>query len=166
MFEYIKNIFLAVYRLMQGMYISLLNMCRPKVTEKYPENRGKKVWQERFRGLLTMPHNEKNEHKCNACGICSINCPNGTLQVISKKELDETTGKEKRVLDRYLYDLGSCTFCALCTESCPQGAITWSPNFEHTIFTRSKLLKQLNRENSKLEVKTKEEKEIVSTTKN
>jgi NADH-quinone oxidoreductase subunit I len=156
MIRYIKNIFLGIYRLLQGMYISLLNMIRPKVTEKYPENRGRKEMMERFRGLLTMPHNEKNEHKCTACGICMINCPNGTIQVISRKEPDETTGKEKRVLDRHLYDLGSCTFCALCTISCPQDAIAWSPVFEHTVFTRNKLVKQLNREGSKLEIKTRQ----------
>ena len=144
MIDYVKNIFLAIYRLMQGMYISMLNMCRPKVTEKYPENRGKKEYPERFRGSLTIRYNEKNEHLCNACGICAMNCPNGTIQVIIRKEPDETTGKEKRVLDKYLYDLGSCTFCALCTESCPQGAIAWTTNFEHTVFTRSKLVKQLN----------------------
>jgi NADH-quinone oxidoreductase subunit I len=64
--------------------------------------------------------------------------------VVSKKELDETTGKEKRVLDKYLYDLGSCTVCARCTETCPQDAIAWTNNFEHTVFTRGKLVKQLN----------------------
>ena len=160
MIGYIKNIIIGIYRLLQGMYISMLNFCRPKVTEKYPENRGKKELIERFRGLLTMPHNENNEHKCTACGICATNCPNGTIQVISKKELDETTGKEKRALEKYHYDLGSCTFCALCTVACPQDAIVWSPVFEHTVFTQNKLIKQLNLENSRLEVKNKVEKAI------
>ncbi len=153
MFRYIKNILLGIYHLLQGMYVSMLNMIRPKVTEKYPENRGKKVQFERFRGLLTMPHNDRNEHKCTACGICMINCPNGTINVVSKKVVDETTGKEKKILDKHLYDLGSCTFCALCTETCPQDAIAWTPAFEHTVFTRSKLVKQLNREGSKLMAK-------------
>ena len=153
--RYIKSIFLGVWRLMQGMYISMRNMLRPKITEKYPENRGKKVLMERFRGELTMPHNEKNEHKCTACGICMTNCPNGTINVISKKVLDEATGKEKRTLDQYTYDVGSCTFCALCTITCPQDAIAWSPNFEHTVYNRNKLVKQLNRENSILMVNDK-----------
>ena len=161
MIEYIKTLFLAIYRLMQGLYISMLNFIRPKVTERYPENRGKREY-DPFKGLLTMPHNENNEHKCTACGICVMNCPNGTLQVITKKEVDETTGKEKRTLDKYLYDLGSCTFCALCTITCPANAIIWKPDFEHSVYTRSKLHKQLNRENSKLEVKKIEEKEIES----
>ena len=156
MIEYVKKIFLAIYRLLQGMYITMLNMSRPKVTEKYPENRGKNPLPERFRGMLIMPHNEKNEHKCTACGICVVNCPNGTVQVISRKEVDETTGKEKRALDKYLYDVGSCTFCALCSTTCPQDAIAWTSDFEHTVFTRNKLVKQLNRENSRVEIKTKD----------
>ena len=145
MIEYVKNIIIGIYRLLQGMYVSMLNMIRPKVTERYPENRGKKEMMERFRGLLLMPHNEKNEHKCTGCGICMTNCPNGTIQVISKKEIDKTSGKEKRVLDKFMYDLGSCTFCSLCTIACPQDAIEWSPDFEHTVFTGSKLVKRLNR---------------------
>ena len=153
--RYIKSIFWGIWRLMQGMYISMCNMLRPKITEKYPENRGKAVLFERFRGELIMPHNEKNEHKCTACGICMVNCPNSTINVISKKVLDEATGKEKRALDRYTYDIGSCTFCALCTVTCPQDAIAWTPNFEHTVYNRNKLVKQLNREGATLEVKVK-----------
>ncbi len=154
-YSYIAEIVVGIWHLMQGMYIALLNMFRKKVTEKYPENRKTKVQFERFRGLLTMPHNEKNEHKCTACGICAMNCPNGTIQVISKKVMDEATGKEKRVLDQYLYDLGSCTFCDLCTTTCPQDAIVFTPAFEHTMYTKSKLLKKLNKEGSKLQEKEK-----------
>jgi NADH-quinone oxidoreductase subunit I len=153
--RYIKEIALGLYHLLQGMYISMLNMLRPKITEKYPENRKVKVHFERFRGLLTMPHNDQNQHKCTACALCQMSCPNGTISVISKKVADEATGKEKRVLDRYLYDVGSCTFCSLCTAACPQDAIAWTPFFEHTVYTRSKLVKQLNLEGSTVEVKTK-----------
>ncbi|MDR1129640.1 MAG: 4Fe-4S binding protein [Prevotellaceae bacterium] len=166
-FRYIKEIFTGCYRLLQGMYITLLNMLRPKVTQQYPENRGKKVYPERFRGLLTMPHNEQNQHKCTACGICMINCPNGTIEVINKTvetKIDTVTPegetktivKTKKVLDRYVYDLGSCTFCALCTSSCPQDAIEWSNVFEHSVFTRDRLYKQLNMEGSELVIKNKE----------
>ncbi|GHU93414.1 NADH-quinone oxidoreductase subunit I [Bacteroidia bacterium] len=148
--NYIKNIVVGIFRLLQGMYISMLNLVRPKITEQYPENRKTRKEFERFRGMLTMPHNEYNEHKCTACGICAMNCPNGTINVVSKKFKDEQTGKEKRMLDVYTYDLGRCVFCALCTQSCPQDAIEWSPTFEHAVFTRSKLVKQLNHEGSTL----------------
>ncbi|MDR2806495.1 MAG: 4Fe-4S binding protein [Dysgonamonadaceae bacterium] len=146
---------MGIWRLMQGMYVTLLNLIRKKVTEQYPENRGSVFPHERMRGQLVMPHNEANQHKCTACNICEMNCPNGTIQVISKKEVDEATGKEKKVLDRYLYDVGSCIFCALCTTSCPQNAIEWSNHFEHAVFTRTKLLEPLNKEGSSLAPKIK-----------
>lgn len=145
MIDYIKNIFLGIWRLMQGMYITMLNFMRPKVTEQYPENRGKVFPHKRMRGELVMPHNEANQHKCTVCGICELNCPNGTIRIISKKETDEASGKEKKVLDKYLYDVGSCTYCSICTISCPQKAIEWSNNFEHAMFTKAKLVQQLNK---------------------
>lgn len=152
---YIKKIIEGIWHLMQGMYITMLNFFRPKVTEQYPENRGKVFPHDRMRGRLVMPHNENNEHKCTACGICQMNCPNATIKVITKMEMNEETGKEKKVLDRYIYDLGSCTYCSLCTITCPQDAITWTTEFEHATFTRPKLYERLNRENSKLMQKTK-----------
>ncbi|GHT66328.1 NADH-quinone oxidoreductase subunit I [Bacteroidia bacterium] len=147
--NYIKSIVVGIFRLLQGMYISMLNLVRPKITEQYPENRKTRKDFERFRGMLTMPHNEQNQHRCTACGICAIHCPNGTINVVSKKVADET-GKEQRVLEVYTYDLGCCTFCGVCTTVCPQNAIAWTPAFEHAVFTRSKLVKQLNKEGSTL----------------
>lgn len=151
--RHIKSIFVGLWRLLQGMYITLLNMVRPKVTEQYPENRGKKVYPENFRALLTMPHDADNHHKCTACGICMMNCPNGTISVLSRMEADPATGRERKVLDRYVYELGSCIFCGLCTQTCPQNAIEWSNRFEHSVFDRAKLTVQLNREGSSLKPK-------------
>jgi NADH-quinone oxidoreductase subunit I len=133
----------------------MLNMIRKKVTEEYPENRGKVFPYERMRGELMMFHNEENQHRCTACGLCETHCPNGTIQIISKKEMNEETGKETRVLDQYLYDLGSCIYCAVCTNVCPNDAIEWSNHFEHAVFYRPRLLEQLNKEGSTLMKKTK-----------
>ena len=155
--RYIKDIVVGLWRLGQGMYISLLNFVRPKVTEQYPENRGKKEYFERFRALLAMPHDEGNHHKCTACGICANNCPNGTIKVTAKMEPDPATGRDKRVLDRYEYDLGSCIFCALCTQSCPFGAIEFSNHFEHSVFMKGRLSKTLNRPGSSLAPKPAKE---------
>ena len=91
------------------MRITMLNFCRPKVTEQYPENRGKKQMFERFRGDLVMPYNDKNEHKCTACGICQMNCPNKTVTIITQQITTET-GKTQNALDKYLYEIGSFKF--------------------------------------------------------
>ena len=53
-------------------------------------------------------------------------------------------GKKKMKLDKYMYDLGSCTFCGLCVQVCPTNAIRFSNDFEQAVFMREKLNKQLN----------------------
>jgi NADH-quinone oxidoreductase subunit I len=79
--------------------------------------------------------------------LCQLACPNGTIRIITKQITTED-GKPKKVLDKHLYDIGSCTFCDLCVQSCNFDALAWSQNFEHTVFTRSKLVKQLNKPGS------------------
>ncbi len=106
--------------LLKGMKVTGSYFFRPSaiVTQKYPDNRKDLVMFERFKGEVVMPHNEKNEHRCTGCGICEINCPNGTIEVISKIIVTED-GKKKRIIDKHIYRLGMCTFCALCVKTCP-----------------------------------------------
>lgn len=151
--NYMAGLFKGIRSLLKGMSLTASYFFRPWtiVTEKYPENRKEGKGQlhmfDRFRGELTMPHNGQNEHRCTACGICQMNCPNGTIQVISKTSTTED-GKKKKELDRYLYNLGMCTFCNLCVKTCPSKALEFNQEFEHSVFNKAKLLKQLNREGS------------------
>jgi len=155
-FEYIKSWFVGIYSLCAGMYITLKNFFRPKVTECYPENRATLKISERFRGELTMPHNAQNEHKCTGCGICQMNCPNHTIN-LTTLTVEAEDGKKKKTLDKYFYDLGQCSFCGMCVLTCPQDAIKFENTFEHAVFTRDKLKKRLNNEHSRLEEKKKTE---------
>lgn len=82
---YLGVVFGAIKTLLIGMKTSIKVYFRKKVTEQYPENRKELKMFDRFRGTLTMPHNENNEHRCIACGLCQMACPNDTIKVISKK---------------------------------------------------------------------------------
>jgi len=82
--EYFSSFFNGLGSLLKGMSITLREFFTPKTTEKYPENRATLKMFDRFRGELTMPHNERNEHHCVACGICEMNCPNDTIRVESE----------------------------------------------------------------------------------
>ncbi|NDV78584.1 4Fe-4S dicluster domain-containing protein [Dysgonomonas sp. 511] len=159
--EYFSGLFGGIKSLLTGMRVTWGELWTKKITEQYPENRATLVIPERFRGELVMPHDENNEHACTACGICQMNCPNGTIEVISKM-IETEDGKKKKILDRHVYDLGKCTFCNLCVITCPQDAIVFANTFENSLFTRSKLIQQLNHEGSKLREKKKENKPIVS----
>jgi NADH-quinone oxidoreductase subunit I len=149
--QYFTGIYRAVKSLLTGMNVTGSYFLRPGtiVTQQYPENRKTLVMMERFKGEVVMPHDEKNEHKCTGCGICEINCPNGTIEVITKM-IDTEDGKKKRAIDKHIYRLGMCTFCALCVKTCPSNALAFSQEFEHAVFDRSKLIKVLNKPGSKL----------------
>jgi NADH-quinone oxidoreductase subunit I len=156
MINYIKTILKVIFSLVSGMVITMRELFTKKVTEQYPENRATLKVAERFRGQLVMPHDENNEHSCTGCGICQMNCPNGTIKVITKMIQAEDGAKPKRALDKYYYDLGQCTFCNLCVINCPSKAIEFRNTFENSVFTREKLKMTLNMEGSKVREINKE----------
>ncbi|MBS1232018.1 MAG: NADH-quinone oxidoreductase subunit [Bacteroidetes bacterium] len=137
--NYLKEIALGVWSLLKGMKVTGYYFFHPKriVTQKYPDNRKELVMFERFKGEVVMPHNENNEHRCTGCGICEINCPNGTIEVISKTVITED-GKKKRAIDKHIYRLG------------PSNALAFSQEFEHAVFNRALLIKVLNKTGSQL----------------
>ncbi len=149
--EYIKEVGYGVKSLVTGMKVTLSYFVRPSkiITQKYPENRKTLVMFDNFKGEVILTHNDKNEHKCTGCGICEINCPNGTIEIITKTIVTEE-GKKKKAIDAHIYRLGMCSMCGLCVKTCPSKALEFSNKFEHAVFDRKKLNKVLNKENSQL----------------
>ena len=141
--EYFSSLFKGLHSLIKGMEVTGKELVTKKVTEQYPENRDTLQISKRFRGTLQFIYDDEGYHKCIACKSCERNCPNGTIQVITKM-IDLDNGKKKMVLDKYMYDLGSCTFCDLCVLTCPTNAIEFSNDFEQSVFRREVLQKQLN----------------------
>jgi NADH-quinone oxidoreductase subunit I len=147
---YFKEIAEGIWSLLKGMKVTGSYFLKPStiVTQKYPDNRKDLVMFDRFKGEVIMPHNDKNEHKCTGCGICEINCPNGSIEVISKTIVED--GKKKRVIDKHIYRLGMCTFCALCVKTCPSNALAISQEFEHAVFSKATLIKVSTKPGSQL----------------
>lgn len=143
--SYIKGFLQGLGSLLTGLKVTGREFFTAKVTEQYPENRATLKMYDRFRGELTMPHDEEGRNRCIACGLCQTACPNGTIRITTETVTDPETGKAKRRLARYEYDLGSCMFCQLCVNACPHDAIRFSTEFEHAVYTRSKLVKTLNK---------------------
>jgi NADH-quinone oxidoreductase subunit I len=153
--KYFSGLFKGIKSLLMGMGETWKELWTKKVTQQYPENRDTLIISDRFRCELIMPHDENNEHACTACGICEMNCPNGTIKV-TPKFIETEDGKKKKILDTHEWDMGMCTFCNICVITCPSNAIKFDNDFENAVFTRSILVKRLNHEGSKLREKKKE----------
>lgn len=148
---YFKDIAKGIGTLLKGMRVTNGYFFSPReiVTQKYPENRDTLQMFDRFKGEVVMPHDENNQHRCTGCGICENNCPNGSIQILSKKE-ENAEGKAVRVVDKHIYHLSMCTFCGLCVKTCPSDALEFSQEFEHAVYDRHKLTKVLNKPGSSL----------------
>lgn len=147
--SYWGQFFYGIGSLAVGMGTTFKEFFTPKITQQYPENRKELVLADRFRGCLEMPHDAENRHRCVACGLCQMACPNGTIRV-TPQWTEAPDGKKKKILDSYQYDLGRCMFCQLCVRACPHGAIRFNQEFENAVFDRSKLNFTLNRPGSRV----------------
>ena len=96
---YIGGLLGGIKTLCIGLKTSMREFFTPKITEQYPENRSELKMFDRFRGSLIMPHNENNEHRCVACGLCQMACPNGTIRVTSET-VETEDGKKKKLHDK------------------------------------------------------------------
>lgn len=130
-----------------GLKVTLKEYLTPKSTEQYPENRKTTLHvAKRHRGRLVMNRDESGNVKCVACTMCEKACPNGTIRIISEMVADEKTGKKKRSLVDYQYDLGDCMFCQLCVNACNFDALCFTNDFENAVFDRDTLKLHLDKE--------------------
>ena len=100
----------------------------------------------RHRGRLVFKRDENEDYKCTACTMCEKACPNGTIKIASEMVTNPETGKKKKQLLDYEYDLGDCMFCELCVNACNFDAIEFTNDFENAVFDCSKLILHLDKE--------------------
>lgn len=149
--NYLLEVYSAVKSLLTGMRRTGYYFTHHKeiITQQYPDNRDTLTLPERFRGEVIMLHDESNEHACTGCTACELACPNGTIKIITKQEVN-AAGKKKKAIDKFVYHLELCTMCNLCVQACPTDAIKMAQTFEHSVFDRSLLTKVLNKSGSKI----------------
>ncbi len=145
--SYFGEIGSAVKTLAIGMKTTFKEYFTAKSTEQYPENRKTTLHvSKRHRGRLVFKRNEDKSYKCVACTMCEKACPNGTIKILSEMVENPETGKKKRQLTDYRYDLGDCMFCELCVNACNFDAIEFTNDFENAVFDRDKLVLHLDKE--------------------
>jgi NADH-quinone oxidoreductase subunit I len=136
--SFIKTFLLM--ELLQGLWVTLREMFRRKVTVNYPEE--KTPQSARFRGLHALRRYPNGEERCIACKLCEAVCPALAITIESDVSNDGT-----RRTTRYDIDLFKCIYCGFCEEACPVDAIVETRLHEYhmenrgeNIMTKDKLL--------------------------
>ena len=112
--HYFKSLMLL--ELVQGMWLTLKYLFRPKYTLMYPME--KTPQSPRFRGVHALRRYPNGEERCIACKLCEAVCPALAITIDSTRREDGT-----RRTTRYDIDLFKCIFCGFCEESCPVDSI-------------------------------------------
>jgi len=119
--------------LLQGMFLTLRYMFRPKVTLNYPYEKG--PLSPRFRGEHALRRYPNGEERCIACKLCEAVCPAQAITIEAEPRDDGS-----RRTTRYDIDMTKCIYCGFCEEACPVDAIVEGPNFEYATETREELM--------------------------
>ena len=136
--NYLKSLMLLEF--IQGMWLTLKYMFKPKYTVNYPFE--KFPQSPRFRGLHALRRYPNGEERCIACKLCEAVCPALAITIESDVANDGT-----RRTTRYDIDLFKCIYCGFCEEACPVDAIVETRIHEYhmenrgeNIMTKDKLL--------------------------
>ena len=138
----IRSLFqtLLLAELARGLWVTVKNFFRPKVTLNYPEE--KTPQSSRFRGLHALRRYPNGEERCIACKLCEAVCPALAITIESDRRDDGT-----RRTTRYDIDLFKCIYCGFCEEACPVDAIVETRHYAYhmerrgeNIMTKDKLL--------------------------
>jgi NADH-quinone oxidoreductase subunit I len=114
MVHYFRSLLLL--ELLQGLWLTLKYLFRPKYTLMYPME--KTPQSPRFRGLHALRRYPNGEERCIACKLCEAVCPALAITIDSEQRADGT-----RRTTRYDIDLFKCIYCGFCEESCPVDSI-------------------------------------------
>ncbi len=137
--RWIAGILLGAWSLLKGMGVTIREFFSRDVTQQYPNERWRVA--DRFRGRVDLPLDPvSGSHKCTLCMLCVRACPNGSLEIVAGKGTDGRT----RVLEKYIYKLGTCTLCELCVEACNFDAIRMNHDYELSTYDRQSLTLVLN----------------------
>ncbi len=126
--DYAKESIQAARYIGQGLSVTFDHMRRRPVTVQYPYQ--KLIPSERFRGRIHFEFD-----KCISCEVCVRVCPIN-LPVVDW-EFDQAIKKKK--LKHYSIDFGVCIFCGNCVEFCPTNCLSFTEDYELSVYDRHQL---------------------------
>ena len=140
MIRYFKDIFVSVWTVLVGMWVTFRHLFTPAVTIQYPDVRLKLP--ERARNRLYV-----NIDDCIGCDQCSNACPVDCIEIETVKSVPTvdlgmtSTGQKKRLwVTKFDIDIAKCCYCGLCVPPCPTECIKMTDVYEFSEFDRRNLI--------------------------
>ena len=129
----ISKIFLPLWGIRAGLYITAQHLFRKKITVQYPEQKIPIDSSYRAKiSLLFVPGT--GDDICISCLQCKNICPVECISIIPS--VDEN---KKRHVGTFDVDLSKCMFCGMCEEVCPEFCIVLDPIFDYSSYSRDGL---------------------------
>lgn len=113
--------------LLQGMWVTLRHMFRPKITVQYPDE--KTPISDSFKGKHAHDMYADGTERCVACKLCEASCPAKAIK-IQIGDKDGVRYAKKYEIDQFL-----CIYCGECVVACPEKAIVQTTEHEYDIFS-------------------------------
>lgn len=123
-----------------GLWITLKNFFKPKVTLEYPEQRP--VLPARYSGAPTLVKDPDGREKCVSCQMCEFICPSKAIKV-TPGDIPASSRYAfiQKAPKKFEINMARCIFCGYCQEVCPENAIVLQKEFSITAYDRSSLLR-------------------------
>jgi len=129
----LSKVFLPLWGIRAGLYITAQHLFRKKFTVQYPEQRididpG-------YRGKISLLFEPgTNADICISCQQCAKICPVECIHIVPK--VDEN---KKRKVGTFDVDLSKCLFCGMCEGVCPEFCIVLDPVYDYSTYSRDGL---------------------------
>lgn len=124
-----------------GLWITLKNLVKPKVTLKYPEQRP--ALPKAYRGAPTLVKDPDGREKCVSCQLCEFVCPPKAIKV-TPSEIDPNSPNAfiEKAPKNFEINMIRCIFCGLCQEVCPEQAIVLQKEFSIISYDRASMKRE------------------------
>ena len=152
-------------QIVSGLWITLKNLFKPKVTLEYPEQAP--ILPPRYRGAPTLVMDSAGREKCVSCQLCEFVCPPKAIKIVP----GEISGNSEyayieKAPKEFEINMLRCIFCGYCEEACPEKAIVLQQEFSLNGRTRAEMIrnkKQLYEAGGVLPDKIKKWKKVKDT---
>lgn len=127
-------------QIVSGLFITLKNMFRPKVTLEYPDQRP--TLPAGYRGAPTLVRDDAGRTKCVSCQLCEFVCPAKAIKVTPGAiDADSPYAYIEKAPRAFEINMARCIFCGMCQEACPEKAIVLQNEFTVCSETRAGMLR-------------------------